>query len=229
VSSEQLAWLSQELAAAEAAGERVVACCHLCFHPDACAPACLLWNYDQVLQASGGRQVVLVGDVAGAAECFRVGRAGAAPASVPAPPVCCPAAPLTSLLPLPPPPHFLLLLQLLQRHRGFVAATFAGHAHADGFAHDSAGIRHRVCKAVLETPPGRECYAIVDVFSDRICINGVDTFASEEWPLLAPPGSTGSSSGATRQQPATAPATAGGSGEGAAVSAAATALSIAAI
>ena len=61
VSAEQLAWLGRELAAAEAAGERVVACCHLCFHPDACAPACLLWNYDQVLQASGGRRAVGVG------------------------------------------------------------------------------------------------------------------------------------------------------------------------
>jgi hypothetical protein len=61
VSAEQLAWLGRELAAAEAAGERVVACCHLCFHPDACAPACLLWNYDKVLQASGGRRAVGVG------------------------------------------------------------------------------------------------------------------------------------------------------------------------
>ena len=101
-----------------------------------------------------------------------------------------------------------------------MAATFAGHAHADGFANDSAGIRHRVCKAVLETPPGRECYAIVDVFSDRIIINGVDTFASEEWSLLAPVGGSGSTSGAPQQQPV---AAAGGGAEEAAVGAAAAA------
>jgi hypothetical protein len=50
VSEAQLAWLRQELAAAQAAGERAVVCCHLCFHPATCAPACLLWNYKEVLQ-----------------------------------------------------------------------------------------------------------------------------------------------------------------------------------
>ena len=29
----------------------------------------------------------------------------------------------------------------------------------------------------------RECYGIVEVFSDRLVINGVDTFASEDWAL----------------------------------------------
>lgn len=76
-------------------------------------------------------------------------------------------------------------LQILQQYPGTVVATLAGHAHQDGFACDAAGIRHRVCKAVLETPPGRECYGIVEVFEDSIRINGVDTFASEEWALPA--------------------------------------------
>lgn len=46
-------------------------------------------------------------------------------------------------------------VQVLQRYAGTVVATLAGHAHMDGMATDQAGIRHRVCKAVLETPPGR--------------------------------------------------------------------------
>lgn len=127
-SAEQLAWLRGELESAAAAGERAIVACHLCFHPATCPGACLLWNYDEVLQ-------------------------------------------------------------VLQRYPGTVVGTLAGHAHADGFAADEAGIRHRVCKAVLETPPGRECYGIVEVFADAIRINGVDTFASEEWPLapLGPP------------------------------------------
>ncbi len=50
-----------------------------------------------------------------------------------------------------PPSH----VQVLHRYAGTVVATLAGHAHMDGMATDAAGIRHRVCKAVLETPPGR--------------------------------------------------------------------------
>ena len=48
---------------------------------------------------------------------------------------------------------------------------------------DEAGIHHRVCKAVLETEPGRDCYGVVSVFEDRIVVDGADTFASGEWPL----------------------------------------------
>jgi hypothetical protein len=37
--------------------------------------------------------------------------------------------------------------------------------------------------------PCRECYGIVDVYPDLLRINGVDTFASEEWRLPPlPPG-----------------------------------------
>lgn len=124
LSAAQLAWLQGQVEEAAAAGERVVAACHLVFHPDTAPPTCLLWNYEEVLQ-------------------------------------------------------------ILQQYPGTVVATLAGHAHQDGFACDAAGIRHRVCKAVLETPPGRECYGIVEVFEDSIRINGVDTFASEEWALPA--------------------------------------------
>ncbi|KAI3431396.1 hypothetical protein D9Q98_004449 [Chlorella vulgaris] len=82
------------------------------------------------------------------------------------------------------------VLQILQQHAGTVVGTLSGHSHSDHSAlHKPSGIRHRVCKAVLETPPGRaqvehsECYGIVEVFPDLVRINGVDTFASEEWPL----------------------------------------------
>lgn len=122
LSAAQLAWLQAELAEAAAAGERVITACHLCFHPHTCAPSCLLWNYDTVLQ-------------------------------------------------------------ILQQYPGTVTATLAGHAHMDGFATDRAGIRHRVCKAVLETPPGQECYGVVEVYPSSVKIHGVDTFASEEWSL----------------------------------------------
>ena len=50
MSAAQLAWLQQELEAAAAARERVLVACHLCFHPDTCPGACLLYNYADVLQ-----------------------------------------------------------------------------------------------------------------------------------------------------------------------------------
>lgn len=50
MSEGQLAWLAEQLREAAAARERVLVACHLCFHPATCAPACLMWNYDQVLQ-----------------------------------------------------------------------------------------------------------------------------------------------------------------------------------
>jgi hypothetical protein len=36
---------------------------------------------------------------------------------------------------------------------------------------------------VLETPPGRDCYGIVEVYADRLVVKGADTFASAEWVL----------------------------------------------
>ncbi|PSC71873.1 manganese-dependent ADP-ribose CDP-alcohol diphosphatase-like [Micractinium conductrix] len=152
LSAAQLAWLEGQLGEAAAAGERVLAACHLCFHPDTCAPACLLWNYDEVLQ-------------------------------------------------------------LLGRYAGTVVGTLAGHAHQDGMATDAHGLRHRVCKAVLETPPGRECYGIVEVFPHAVRINGVDTFASEEWPLAPLPGAAARGGGVAEQQQRQASAAAPAAGQ----------------
>ncbi len=50
-SDAQLGWLRQTLAAAVAEGQRVILCCHLALHPDTCPGACLLWNYQDVLEA----------------------------------------------------------------------------------------------------------------------------------------------------------------------------------
>ncbi|KAL4440436.1 hypothetical protein ABPG75_003437 [Micractinium tetrahymenae] len=151
LSAAQLAWLQGQLEEAAAAGERVVAACHLVFHPDTAPPTCLLWNYEEVLQ-------------------------------------------------------------ILQQYPGTVVATLAGHAHQDGFACDAAGIRHRVCKAVLETPPGRECYGVVEVFDDAIRIAGVDTFASEEWVLPPAPVSAAAAAAAAAPAAGAAAGAAGGAG-----------------
>ncbi|GAB4813996.1 hypothetical protein N2152v2_001042 [Parachlorella kessleri] len=120
LSEQQLAWLGQQLEEARSSSQQVVVLCHLCFHPRTCAGACLMWNYDEVLQT-------------------------------------------------------------LHSYDDVVVATLAGHAHMDGYFQDEHGIHHRVCKAVLETPPGRDCFGVVDVFPDRLVVRGVDTFSSGEW------------------------------------------------
>lgn len=51
IGAEQLDWLKAQLAESKAANQRVIVCGHLPLHPDTCIGTCLLWNYEQVLQA----------------------------------------------------------------------------------------------------------------------------------------------------------------------------------
>lgn len=54
-----------------------------------------------------------------------------------------------------------------------VALTLSGHAHGDGEATCAAGVRHRVVKAVLETVPGGDAYATLELHGDRVELRGV--------------------------------------------------------
>lgn len=65
ISKQQLAWLSDQLAAAEAARQLVLVCSHLPIAPDTCPPACLIWNYDEVLAVMRRHVGVVVGSLAG--------------------------------------------------------------------------------------------------------------------------------------------------------------------
>ncbi len=51
ISAGQLDWFVQQLADARAADQRVIVCGHLPMHPGTCIGTCLLWNYEEVLQA----------------------------------------------------------------------------------------------------------------------------------------------------------------------------------
>lgn len=48
-----------------------------------------------------------------------------------------------------------------------------------------SGIHHIVLPAVLETPPGRDCYGHVEAYADRLVLHGVDTMMSLECPILS--------------------------------------------
>lgn len=76
------------------------------------------------------------------------------------------------------------VLSKLDKYKGTVVATLAGHAHRGGYFFDQdTGIHHRVCEAVLETPPGDQCHAVVSIFDDRIEIQGRGAFDTDTWML----------------------------------------------
>ncbi len=98
-------------------------------------------------------------------------------------------------LPLCPetcPPVCLLwnydaVLKLLRRS-GVVAATFAGHTHQNGFVCDKHGIHHIVLPGIVETPPSRDAYGMVDVYADALHLRGTDTMLSVGMRLAPPTG-----------------------------------------
>lgn len=72
-----------------------------------------------------------------------------------------------------------------QKRPGVVVATLAGHSHQNGYKVDAAGIHHMVLPGVVEAPPGRDCYGIVEVYSDRLLLKGVDICMSCNCKLTA--------------------------------------------
>lgn len=78
--------------------------------------------------------------------------------------------------------NYDLVLDLLGKH-ACVVATLSGHAHRGGYAKDKHGIHHRVLEAALECPEGRDAYAYVDVFSDRLVLHGTDMMPGMELPF----------------------------------------------
>ncbi len=53
-SAAQLAWLRGTLRSAAQRAQRAVVCCHLPLFPGTCPGACLLWNYEEVLDICWG-------------------------------------------------------------------------------------------------------------------------------------------------------------------------------
>ncbi|KAG9132960.1 hypothetical protein Leryth_021847 [Lithospermum erythrorhizon] len=66
-----------------------------------------------------------------------------------------------------------------------VKACIAGHDHEGGHSIDSHGVHHRVLEAALECPPGTDAYGFVDVFHDRLVLNGTDRMKSTSMEFAA--------------------------------------------
>jgi manganese-dependent ADP-ribose/CDP-alcohol diphosphatase len=65
------------------------------------------------------------------------------------------------------------VISLLREYSDVVVLSLAGHAHKGGYQRDEeSGIHFRVVEAVLETPPPGNTYAILNVYDDRIELEG---------------------------------------------------------
>ncbi len=58
-----------------------------------------------------------------------------------------------------------------------VVACICGHDHEGGYAQQD-GIHHLTMPGMIESPSGSNCYAVVDVFNDRLVLKGVGTATS---------------------------------------------------
>lgn len=72
--------------------------------------------------------------------------------------------------------NYDVVLDLLEGS-GVVVATLAGHAHMNGYTL-RGGIHHVVMPSILETPPGRDAFACVDVLPGALVLRGRDTCMS---------------------------------------------------
>lgn len=64
-SASQLSWLREELSEARRLQQHALIFCHLPLHPGTCQPACLAWNYEEVLEVIRDFRDVCVATFAG--------------------------------------------------------------------------------------------------------------------------------------------------------------------
>ncbi len=189
ITRRQLGWLQQELAAAEAAGERVLVASHHQLGQGGARATHMAWNWREVQEVGGVRPAgvacwaallvadrrtrpvgrVLAGPRAAGRAATRTRRAPPAIKACPAPFI-----PLIALFFVPVP-------QALLASPAFCAA-FAGHDHTGGYACIDG--RHFITvEGLLEAPSGGNAYAVVDVHADRLVIHGRGSVTSRQLPL----------------------------------------------
>lgn len=75
------------------------------------------------------------------------------------------------------------LLELIEQHHQIVA-TLHGHDHRGGHHEDENGVHHHVFEAILTAPDERSSHGLIELYSDRIEIRGVDLMTS--WTMNIP-------------------------------------------
>ena len=76
------------------------------------------------------------------------------------------------------------VLHVLRDYADVICLALSGHAHKGGYCRDNeSGIHFRVVEAVLENPHPHDTYATMDIFDDRIEIQGFGNCASATYDL----------------------------------------------
>lgn len=53
----------------------------------------------------------------------------------------------------------------------------------DGYGQDAKGVQYRVLNGVIETKPGRDCYAVMQVYQNMLRLVGYGAMASQDFSL----------------------------------------------
>lgn len=81
-----------------------------------------------------------------------------------------------------------------------VAAAVWSRPAQNGYVYDTAsGIHHVVLPAVVETPPGRDAYGVVEVHEHQLLLRGADTCMSCELRLAEAGGAAAAAAAAGQQ------------------------------
>lgn len=75
------------------------------------------------------------------------------------------------------------VLKVLREYSDVVVVSFGGHAHKGGYKRDESGIHFRVIEAALESPDPVKTYGLVDVYEDRLVVQGFGDCVSAEYPF----------------------------------------------
>lgn len=67
-----------------------------------------------------------------------------------------------------------VLAELHRAGSGVVVATLSGHTHRNGYVQDEHGIHHLVLPGVVEAPPGRDAFGVLELWDDKLVLQGAD-------------------------------------------------------
>eukprot|EP00878_Enallax_costatus_P024438 GHUV01026077.1.p1 GENE.GHUV01026077.1~~GHUV01026077.1.p1 ORF type:complete len:148 (+),score=24.68 GHUV01026077.1:202-645(+) len=71
------------------------------------------------------------------------------------------------------------IMQELERHRSLVKLVLCGHYHPGGYV-ERNGVHYVVFEGILEAPPDSNAYGVVELWQDKISLQGFGVGTSRE-------------------------------------------------